>query len=1356
MKGDFTRFTHQPAKGFSAVLRQQGRVDLDADWNEQVAIQDQRAHTLAMDVIGPTGVPKHDTGFEVSVAGADIGIAGGRIWVDGILCELPGPVLYGEQMPEPEALTDGDDVDGRTDLVYLDVWQRHVSAIEDPELLDPALNGLDTTTRLQTVFRVRVLQGVGDIDSCADVAGFPPPHGGARLTSAAVAAPAEEDPCDVVVAGGYRGVENRLYRVEVHDGGAIGGATWKWSRDNGAVAFRVEEFLPAPANRIRLRSLGRDRVLTLRQDDWVEILDDANELGLEPGLMARVETVDAATRIITLDRDVPAGVFDVGRNARVRRWDHVQGIDPDTGTLLTEPGPIDLEDGVQVSFGGGDFRSGDWWAFAARTAGGTIEELDDAEPHGIAHHYAPLALIRWSDAGGGDFVATLLDDCRPAFPPLTDICADDVCYQSDTCDLDATTVQEALDELCRARDLRFHNRHLHGWGIVCGLKVVCGPTTDNGERHTVTLRPGYAIDCDGTDVLVDEDISVDVLAQVAELDEAEPDTPILDGNGNGEVCLVLERNGNGPQVRVERLQPQQDFLQRLLAGTLLKDFYDHCIRRLVEFVQAEFTAGPDEQDELVGPTQRRITSFLNLLIQFFNPANGRYVHLSEREHELLLGFYTRLRNLLASETFCAMYENARPFPDYPFRDEALNTIFGKGFHTRLRVDPDGARGYTVGAGTAIHVYDLETEEMVARLEFPGGTGALVRDVAFSEDGRQLHGIATLNDDTVVATADIDGGTYRFRPANVVCGIELVTLATVPGQRNIFAIGRGSGLYEINPDAVTERLEPRFAFNASGHLVIPPAGPAFATANAPNASPDTYDRVVRMPLGQGPMATYQLRDVTGAQRTGQDDIAVRRTQDGGNSRLYVVAGAGTSKQILVYDANPSVNPPNAPLASPAVENTGIRLALLPDALVIAFEDSYRLGLLDLQSNAVVMLPGTNSVFRHPVQISPRGLATDLRRERLYVLNFFSNTISRVDLRYLRASGQLDLDALAQYRQGIINAFLDLFGQFLQYLKDCFCDRFLVDCPECTGEERIYLACASIRGRAVYQVCNFSRRKYVKSFPTVEYWLSVVPVIPLVREAVAKFCCAVLPDLFGRIDAPQGNVVGNMAADENRLKATHLQRGVSFGQGLDLSAARRTFGGRADVLKTLTGDWLAARPAPAPPAVAPQPALNQVVGQRVEVATAELERAGVQVAAVEAYDPAAGRTNILSFAKSAGRIPTDRPLTLYEEDGVVKYYSVATPPTPEATVTEVSRLNAEVVRLTGALTELAQARDTLIATRNEVATLRVELDRTRKESGEALAAREREITELRKATETVRADVRTLETLRKDVDRIMRER
>jgi hypothetical protein len=42
-------------------------------------------------------------------------------------------------------------------LVYLDVWERHLTALDDPALREVALGGPDTTTRVQTVWQVRAV-----------------------------------------------------------------------------------------------------------------------------------------------------------------------------------------------------------------------------------------------------------------------------------------------------------------------------------------------------------------------------------------------------------------------------------------------------------------------------------------------------------------------------------------------------------------------------------------------------------------------------------------------------------------------------------------------------------------------------------------------------------------------------------------------------------------------------------------------------------------------------------------------------------------------------------------------------------------------------------------------------------------------------------------------------------------------------------------------------------------------------------------------------------------------------------------------------------------------------------------------
>ncbi|MBK8048279.1 MAG: hypothetical protein IPK16_14860 [Anaerolineales bacterium] len=84
-----------------------------------------------------------------------------------------------------------------------------------------------------------------------------------------------QNACLLPPSAGYRRLENQLYRVEVHRPGALGTATFKWSRENGSVVSRITRIT---GSTIEVADLGRDTVLGFRPGDWVEILDDALEL----------------------------------------------------------------------------------------------------------------------------------------------------------------------------------------------------------------------------------------------------------------------------------------------------------------------------------------------------------------------------------------------------------------------------------------------------------------------------------------------------------------------------------------------------------------------------------------------------------------------------------------------------------------------------------------------------------------------------------------------------------------------------------------------------------------------------------------------------------------------------------------------------------------------------------------------------------------------------------------------------------------------------------------------------------------------------------------------------------------------
>jgi hypothetical protein len=208
------------------------------------------------------------------------------------------------------------------------VWQRELTFLEHaPDWWRQAV-GVDTTARLQTVWQVRLLGNAGGAHCTTPDNKVPEwqaliiPSAG-RLSIRAEGVPPDLDPCELPPSGGYRGLENQLYRIEIHDGGAVGAATFKWSRDNASVASAVSEIVAntATGTELKLASLGRDAVLRFNTGDWVEILDDRRELtgesgdpALRRGVMRKI-TVDDDKRTISFSPALPADLIPRRRSA---------------------------------------------------------------------------------------------------------------------------------------------------------------------------------------------------------------------------------------------------------------------------------------------------------------------------------------------------------------------------------------------------------------------------------------------------------------------------------------------------------------------------------------------------------------------------------------------------------------------------------------------------------------------------------------------------------------------------------------------------------------------------------------------------------------------------------------------------------------------------------------------------------------------------------------------------------------------------------------------------------------------------------------------------------------------------------
>jgi hypothetical protein len=353
---------------------------------------------------------------------------------------------------------------GQVCVAYLDVWQRDVTYLEDPNLIDKAVN-IDTTGRLQTIWQVKLLN-LGNPsstpDCSTDIPAFDaltaPPAG--RLTSGLVPN-ATSGPCCLTPNTGYTGQENQLYRVEIHAAGAPsappaggytfplppGAPTFKWSRDNASVQTSVSAISTVTTSsgsvsQLTVASLGRDTVLGFAVNDWIEITDDAYELNNQAGEIYQITGVTAATNAITLSGAVSThfpltgGQTNPKLHTRITRWDQSGqvystdtsgnttpwidlGATSSTGVIPVPPkgAMLVLENGVTISFDLSPepstasptaFRVADYWLFTARAADGSVEIITEAPPLGINHHYAKLAIVTFPSA---------ITYCRVEWPP---------------------------------------------------------------------------------------------------------------------------------------------------------------------------------------------------------------------------------------------------------------------------------------------------------------------------------------------------------------------------------------------------------------------------------------------------------------------------------------------------------------------------------------------------------------------------------------------------------------------------------------------------------------------------------------------------------------------------------------------------------------------------------------------------------------------------------------------------------------------------------------------------------------------------------------------------------------------------
>jgi hypothetical protein len=492
MPSDRSRSSSDPRYHYKGVVTQQGRVILDRDFNALQDLANGRIEADALDVIGPCGTP--DNGFAISLLDAsppspplwsppaplpppffhpfDFLIAPGTMYVGGqraVLAEhQAGKAISYSYFDQPDFIRPDDPVplDGSPprpaiELVYLQVFEQEVSAVEDPDLLDAALGGVDTTQRLRLMRRVRRLpvQNEDCASAWAEATALWMKQNGlyldpetmalvpqAQLQVSFTQAQSVPDPCDPVAKGGYLGADNQLIRVQISDTGVPGDATQPakllWGYDNASFLYRVAAVV-SNGQMIRLTRDPPDQFHIPQTGQAVEILKSAAILESEPdetdptGQRTIVRCVAEATGVvrtlmqpygpasssdpanyIVLDQPLPPDYANDPNPLFLRVWKAELSFNPAGDTIELKDSTTKATTGINVTLSvpaGEALTVGAFWMIAVRpsTPQAVYPErllVTPQPPDGPRQWACPLAVIDWLSGN--------VHDCRSQFDNL--------------------------------------------------------------------------------------------------------------------------------------------------------------------------------------------------------------------------------------------------------------------------------------------------------------------------------------------------------------------------------------------------------------------------------------------------------------------------------------------------------------------------------------------------------------------------------------------------------------------------------------------------------------------------------------------------------------------------------------------------------------------------------------------------------------------------------------------------------------------------------------------------------------------------------------------------------------------------
>lgn len=498
MGSDRARISYDATRKWRGLVAQQGRVTVEADWNEASAIQAAEDRAVILDVVGPVGTP--NGGYAVSApAGppgsgqAGLSVGPGTLYLGGERLDLAAAVdvahqpdwldpISGTLWVAPTAAREP--APGGNELVYLLAIEQEVSALEDPALADVALGGPDTMQRLRVLQRfvrwsteaTTCTQAWSEVQQAWDGMGLTFDAASMRLHSRAalevgfVTDPPPPSACQPVATGGYLGAENQLIRVQIASVDEKGVPTIVWGFDDATYLYELTTAQPDNSGGLVL-TLAKPPVDNFHNPvtgQAVELLRDAASLTpADPSsptadgfiaaaagpVFALSRGYDVSSGTVSVVGSLPAGYQDA-KQLYLRVWQSSMPVPAGTPVTLAGAGATT---GVTVTLSSsGGFHPGDYWCFAVRPS---VPNLIYPARYGVAPQppegarvlACPIALVTGASAG-----TPAVSSCIPPFDNLVELTerGGGCCtVQVSPADLAATSLETLLARCAGARPI---------------------------------------------------------------------------------------------------------------------------------------------------------------------------------------------------------------------------------------------------------------------------------------------------------------------------------------------------------------------------------------------------------------------------------------------------------------------------------------------------------------------------------------------------------------------------------------------------------------------------------------------------------------------------------------------------------------------------------------------------------------------------------------------------------------------------------------------------------------------------------------------------------------------------------------